>query len=54
MTAITERAALLWGAADRLPEEIAAPPPVHRPGYEAQVASARAALGDDAAFERAW
>jgi non-specific serine/threonine protein kinase len=50
-----ERAALLWGAAERLREEIIAPlPPNERPGYEANVAVARAALGDDAAFDAAW
>jgi predicted ATPase/class 3 adenylate cyclase len=49
------RAALLWGAAERLREEVGAPmPEPHRESYDAQVASARGALADDAAFEAAW
>src|SRR5262249_33704772 len=48
-------AARLWGAAERLREEIGAPlPPNERPRYEQQVAAARAALRDDAAFDAAW
>ena len=49
------RAAGIWGAAERLREEIGAPlPPNERPRYDRRVAAARAALGDDAAFDRAW
>jgi tetratricopeptide (TPR) repeat protein len=48
-------AALLWGAAERLREEIGSPlPPTERPDYEKHVASARAALADAAAFDAAW
>ena len=49
------RAARIWGAAERLREEIGAPlPPNERPRYHRRVTTARAALRDDAAFERAW
>jgi predicted ATPase/class 3 adenylate cyclase/Tfp pilus assembly protein PilF len=49
------RAARIWGAAERLREEIGSPlPPNERPHYGPRVAAARAALGDDAAFDRAW
>jgi hypothetical protein len=49
------RAAHIWGAAEQLREEIGAPlPPNERPRYDRRVAVARAALRDDAAFERAW
>jgi tetratricopeptide (TPR) repeat protein len=49
------RAALLWGAAERLREAIGAPlKPNDRLRAERQVAAARAALGDDVAFDRAW
>ena len=49
------RAARIWGAAERLREEIGFPlPPNDRPRYERRVAAARAVLGDDAAFDRAW
>jgi non-specific serine/threonine protein kinase len=49
------RAARIWGAAERLREEIGAPlPPYERPRYGRRVAAARAALRDDAAFEHAW
>jgi non-specific serine/threonine protein kinase len=48
-------AACIWGAAERLREEIgAAMPPANRRRYEVQVAAARAALGDDDAFDSAW
>jgi non-specific serine/threonine protein kinase len=49
------RAAHLWGAVERLREEIGAPlPPRSRPRHDRQVAAARLALGDDAAFGLAW
>jgi predicted ATPase/DNA-binding winged helix-turn-helix (wHTH) protein len=49
------RAALLWGAAERLREAIGAPlKPNDRSRAERQVAAARTALGDDAAFNLAW
>ena len=45
-------AARLWGGAERLREELGAPlPPANRAALRRQVAAARAALGDDAAFE---
>jgi tetratricopeptide (TPR) repeat protein len=47
------RAARIWGVAERLREEIGSPL-LERPRYDRRVAAARAALGDDAAFERAW
>jgi non-specific serine/threonine protein kinase len=48
-------AARLWGVAERLREEVGSPlPPNERPRYEQQVAAARVALGDDAAFAAAW
>ncbi len=48
-------AARIWGGAERLREEVsAAMPPGDRQRYEVQVASARAALRDDAAFDVAW
>jgi ATP/maltotriose-dependent transcriptional regulator MalT len=48
------RAAGLWGAAEALREEIAAPiAPTERTRYEAAVATARTAYLD-AAFESAW
>lgn len=51
----TMRAARIWGAAERLREDNGAPlPPNQRPVYERLVTAARAALGDDAAFDRAW
>ena len=50
-----ERAARLWGAMERLREEIGTPrAPSERERHERSVASARAALGDDAAFDLAW
>jgi tetratricopeptide (TPR) repeat protein len=49
------RAARIWGGVERLREEIGLPmPPNERPLYERRVAAARAALGDDATFDRAW
>jgi hypothetical protein len=49
------RAARIWGAAERLREEIGSPqPPNERPPYDRRVAAARVALGDDATFDRAW
>ncbi len=49
------RAARIWGAAERLREEIGSPLPLReRPDYDRHVAGARTALGDDAAFDRAW
>ena len=48
-------AARIWGAAQRLREEIGSPLPQNeRRRYDQWVAAARAALGDDAAFDRAW
>ena len=49
------RAARIWGAAERLREEIGTPlSPTDRPGYDRRGAAARAAVGDDAAFDGAW
>jgi predicted ATPase/class 3 adenylate cyclase len=49
------RAARIWSAAQRLRVEIGSPvPPNERPRYEQRVSSARTALRDDAAFDRAW
>ncbi len=49
------RAARIWGAAERLREEIGAPlPPNERPRYDRRVGVVRAALRDDATFYRAW
>jgi non-specific serine/threonine protein kinase len=48
-------AALLWGRAEWLREEIGALlPPDERSENEQQVAAAQAALADDAAFDTAW
>ena len=45
----------ILGAAERLREEIGSPlPPNAQPDHDARMAAARAALGDDAAFDRAW
>lgn len=45
----------IWGAAERLREEIGSPlSPNELPGYDRRVAAARSVLGDDAAFDRAW
>jgi hypothetical protein len=49
------RAATLWGAGERLREELGMrPPPIDRSRDERQAAAARAALGDDTAFDLAW
>ena len=49
------RGARIWGTAERLREEIGSPlAPSELPRYDRQVAAARAVLGDDAAFDRAW
>jgi non-specific serine/threonine protein kinase len=49
------QAALMWGAAERLRERIGARLlSFERPRYDRQVAAARGALGDDAAFDAAW
>lgn len=49
------RAARIWGGMERLREEIGAPRvPSERHHYDRSVAAARAALGDDAAFDHAW
>ena len=48
-------AARIWGAAERLREEIGSPlAPNERPAYNQRVGAARAALGNDAAFDPAW
>ncbi len=48
-------AARIWGAAEQLRTEVGAPrSPNDRTDYERRVAAARVALGDDAAFDRAW
>jgi predicted ATPase/class 3 adenylate cyclase len=48
-------AARIWGAAERLREQIGAPlPPNERPRYDQRVAGARAASKDDIAFDSAW
>ncbi|HQR10946.1 MAG TPA: tetratricopeptide repeat protein [Casimicrobiaceae bacterium] len=50
-----DRAARIWAGAERLREEIGAPlQGKDRPRCEHQVAIARAAMGDDAAFNLAW
>ena len=49
------RAARTWGAAQRLREEIGTPlSPTERSRYDQRGAAARAAVGDGAAFDRAW
>jgi predicted ATPase/class 3 adenylate cyclase len=49
------RAAHLWGAGERLREEIGSPlPPQEQRDHDRDVAAARAALEDNAAFDRAW
>ena len=48
-------AARMWGASERLRQEIQAPmAPSERAGYERAVASARAACAAGAAFDAAW
>src|SRR5262249_31901918 len=49
-----KRVATVWGAVERLREEIGAPlPPNEREDYDRQVSSARLALGEEA-FAAAW
>jgi hypothetical protein len=49
------RAATIWGATERLQEEIGCPmAPSELPRFNRDVAAARAALADDVAFDRAW
>ncbi|MEO8752958.1 MAG: tetratricopeptide repeat protein [Casimicrobiaceae bacterium] len=49
------RAARLWGAAERMREEMGTPvPPNARPEHDREVADARASVNDDDAFGRAW
>ena len=49
------RAARIWGAAQRLREEIGTPlSPTEPSRYDQRGAAARAAVGDGAAFDRAW
>ena len=49
------RAARIWGAAERIRMEIGAPmAPAAQAHHDLRVAAARAASGDDAAFDNAW
>lgn len=48
------RAARIWGAAERLHEEVGSALPGENSSVGARVAATRATLGDDAAFDRAW
>ena len=49
------RAARIWGHAERLREETGSPlPPSERGHYDRHIASARAAMSDDSAFDSAW
>lgn len=49
------RAARIWGRVERLREEIGSPVTLsERPRYDRQVAAARAAMGDESAFDLAW
>ena len=49
------RAARVWGMAEQMRKEIGSPiPPDERPNYDRRVAAARAVVGDDATFDRAW
>ena len=49
------RGVRLLSIAERLREEIGAPrSPKDRPGYQRALAAARAAIGDDATFDRTW
>ena len=53
--AVLDRAARLWGGAEKLREDIGAPLTLQeRPRHDRQVAAARTAIGDDAAFDSAW
>ena len=48
-------AARIWGAAERLREEIRAPlPPWERPQHDRRVAAIRAAVDDTSVFDRDW
>jgi tetratricopeptide (TPR) repeat protein len=50
-----DRAARMWGEASQWREETGTTmPPARKPHYDRQVAAARAALGDDAAFDLVW
>jgi hypothetical protein len=50
-----EPAARIWGCVERLRDQIGAPmAPSARSWYNRHVTGARAALGDDVAFELAW
>ena len=52
---LPERAARIWGSAERLREEIGAPQsPAQRRRDESHIASARAAMRDEPAFDAAW
>ena len=48
------RAARIWGAAEGIRAEVGLPLSPSRPDYHRRVAAARAALGNDIAFERGW
>ena len=48
------RAARIWGRVQRLREELGTPPSPESPTNDARVAEARAKLGDDGDFDRAW
>ncbi len=51
----TSHAAMLWGAVERGRADIGSPLSNHeRPRYVGRVTAARAAVADDAAFDRAW
>ena len=51
---VPRQAARIWGAAERLREELGSPmPPYEQAAYMRALAHARAALGDDA-FNEAW
>jgi predicted ATPase/class 3 adenylate cyclase len=50
-----EEAAIHWGAAERLSEELGVPVPANeKPRFEQNVANTRAQSGNDAAFDTAW
>ena len=49
------RAARMWGAAEQMREDVGSPlEPKDRPRYDRRLANARVAVGDGAAFDRAW